>query len=105
MNREDKIRVILEAFQHMREKTGMYFSTVKMAESYLRGFRTASAICLDLPASMKARVEVVTERGWTSTSQGPWNEMREQGLDDAAIIDEMLSIEIEVWKRAYSDLD
>jgi hypothetical protein len=105
MNREAKINALRELLQFMREKSGMFFSTVSQADSHLRGFKIASKICLDLPDSTRFYATVITEHGWTWTSDGPWKEMREKGMDDTAIIDEMLSIEIEVWKRAYGNLD
>ena len=105
MSRKEKIQNILEIFHHMRKYPGMYFSTVTQADQFLRGFLIASQICLDLPSDTRHRATVTTERGWTWTSVNPWNEMRDQGLDEAAIIDEILAIEIEVWQRAYADLD
>ncbi len=105
MDQNEKISILLDVLQHMRKRPGMYFSTVTQADCYLRGFYSASHICLDLPPSTRYRATVTIERGWTWSAVHPWNEMRNQGMDDAAIIDEMLAIEIEVWKRAFADLD
>ena len=105
MNRQERSDAVLEILHYMRKRPGMFFSTVNQADMYLRGFLSAATICLKLPPASRYHVTVTTERGWTWSSLKPWNEMREKGMDEAAIIDEMLIIEIEVWNRAYANLD
>ena len=105
MDRNEKINELLDVLQFMREKPRMFFSGVEAGNNFLRGFNIAAGLCLDLPSDDDIRGKVTTEKGWTWSSLPPWSEMKEQGLDDTAIIDEMLSIEIEVWKRLLANLD
>jgi hypothetical protein len=44
---------------------------------------------------------VAHQRGWALSSQLPWWQMREKGMSDDAIIDEILRIEIEAWRQTY----
>ncbi len=44
--------------------------------------------------------QVMTERGWTYSPKGPWQEMKERGLSDTDIVDEIINIEIEVLRRS-----
>ena len=105
MNRQQRISPILETLEHMRKRPGMYFSSVSQADMYLRGFRSAGKLCLNLPPDTRYRATITIERGWTWSSRDPWDEMRKKGMDEAAIVDEMLIIEIAVWNRAYANLD
>jgi hypothetical protein len=45
--------------------------------------------------------QVITERGWEHLAVAPVDEMRERGLSDQEIVQELLTIEIETWKRVY----
>ncbi|MBA3470948.1 MAG: hypothetical protein H0T53_15040 [Herpetosiphonaceae bacterium] len=41
------------------------------------------------------------QRGWHVLATLPWREMREHGMSDDAIIDEILTIDILAWRHAY----
>jgi hypothetical protein len=45
--------------------------------------------------------QVITERGWEHIAAAPVDEMRERGLSDQEIVQELLTIEIETWRRGY----
>jgi hypothetical protein len=49
--------------------------------------------------------QVITERGWEHVAVAPVDEMRERGLSDPEVVQELLTIEIETWKRAYQLAD
>ncbi len=45
---------------------------------------------------------VIKERGWRFSAHHPFVEMRERGMSEQEITAEVLTIEIEVWKRLVS---
>jgi hypothetical protein len=48
-------------------------------------------------------VQVWRERGWTKyRAAQPYQEMLERGMDNDSIIQEMIAIQVETWKRTYN---
>jgi hypothetical protein len=103
--KKDRVAELLIGLEFMREQPQMFFQGVDAGNDFLRGFAIGAGVSLNLKGDEEIRGAVTRERGWPWSSLPPWNEMRQQGLDDAAIVHEMLSIEIEVWQRIYDTLD
>jgi hypothetical protein len=79
-----------EAFVHPLEIGGV--------ETYLAGFRAGcAAFGAELPP--KLRASVLERRGWKRSAAGPVPQMKEKGMTDLAVMDELIEIEIELWQR------
>jgi hypothetical protein len=48
-------------------------------------------------------LKVAEKRGWKISSVGTFPEMRERGMSDVEIADEVLAIEIEAWRLWLSE--
>lgn len=68
-------------------------------QNFLRGFRTACAMLGIQPPSEAMYQAVVVSRGWRWSSHAPVKEMDEAGVDAETIVHELITIEIEVWKK------
>jgi hypothetical protein len=95
---------LLITLEHARSRPGMYASTVRDTENLLRGIRIAINICLDDTDDFRIRGRLITESRWTWSSLPPWDEMRQAGLSEDQIIDEMYRIEILTWQRVLAKL-
>ena len=99
MNQEqiDKIIAMLEAF---RKYPQMYTGRVDidLTLAYLHGFEAGLRL-YDNNQPGKLRSKVTEERGWQVNALHPSSQMRERGMTPEAIVDEILVIEIEAWKR------
>ena len=70
---------------------------VVAAKNFLSGFMTGCAACgLVVPHDFQERATI--ERGWLWSALRPIEEMREQGLTEEQIVDELLAIEISAWE-------
>jgi hypothetical protein len=91
--------------QDILNRPGMYIgpfvNDIESVVSFLSGFNTACE-ALGIPSSHTDEfyLSVVRERGWSAPStRGIWTIMREQGMGEESIIRELLTIELEVWKK------
>ncbi|MBI1282055.1 MAG: hypothetical protein GC179_28270 [Anaerolineaceae bacterium] len=76
-----------------------YFSNSKFAvNSFMSGFWAASALCGIYPTG---EMEILIERGWKRTSFDPVLEMENEGLSEAEITVEILTIAILTLQRNY----
>jgi hypothetical protein len=90
---------IIEILGSARQRKAMYLGTVDVAsaEQFLKGFQVGCFACnLDVPLEIRERV--TTARGWRWNAKGPIAEMRERGLNEADIVDELFAIEIAGWE-------
>lgn len=97
------IERIIEILRSARGRKAMYLGTadVASAEDFLNGFQVGCFACgQDIPPEIRERV--TTERGWRWSAMGPIVQMRERGLTEEEIIDELFAIEIEAWE-AFND--
>jgi len=91
---------LVETLKSVRERKEMYFQpvTVEAAESFLGGFRVA---CLVSGAIEDADwLDLQESRGWKSNAMGPVGEMRERGLTEEQIIDELIELENIAFQRS-----
>lgn len=99
---EKQAHAVIEALEHIRKRPGMYFSDeFSAAINFITGFETACRVLFsELERTTEVVQDVLAERGWQGNSTGfLWKEMETQGLEQSAIIEELLAIEIEIWKR------
>jgi hypothetical protein len=76
----------------------MYFQPVDVTatENFLGGFHLGCSACgLEVPFEIRERVTI--ERGWQWSAALPSDQMREKGLAEEEMIDELFAIEIAAW--------
>jgi hypothetical protein len=99
----DKISKVIVMLEAMRKRPLMYIGVrdVQAAECFLAGLGMGYHIFSggDLPDFEEVKKRVISERGWEVTNTPPSKEMRERGMDDEVIVDEVIAMEIEVWRR------
>lgn len=95
---------LLVMLEHARSRPSMYARGVRDTDNLLRGIQLAMEICLGDTDDFRIRGHFVTESGWTWSSLPPWDEMRQAGLSEDQIVDEMYRIEILVWQRVLAKL-
>jgi hypothetical protein len=91
---------LIQLLERLRKSKEMFLCPLTAAamENYLNGFRGACSACgLEVPR--KLRQQVVEKRGWKFSAAGPAGQMRDKGMDDEAIIDELAAIEIELLQQ------
>jgi hypothetical protein len=90
---------IIEALGNVRRRKPMYLGTVDVAsaEQFLNGFQAGCFAC-NLEVPLEIRERVTTARGWGWYAKRPIEEMRERGLNEAEIVDELFAIEIAAWE-------
>jgi len=79
----------------------MYFGTVTIdaAVHFLNGFENSLHI-FNLVVDRSAQAEVLRERGWTPhAAAASWPDMLARGLSEEAVVDELLAIAAESWRR------
>ena len=93
----DRVLQLLEAFKKSKEMI-VHPVDVHTVQTFLTGFRSGCAACgLEVPR--KLQWQVLEGRGWKRAAAGPVGQMKEKGMADPAIIDELIDIEIEQLQR------
>jgi hypothetical protein len=91
---------ILEILRSARQRKPMYIQPVDVAaaENFLAGFHVGCFACgLEVPFEIRERVTI--ERGWPWYAARPIKEMRERGLNEEQIVDELFAMEIAGWEK------
>jgi predicted nucleotidyltransferase len=107
----DKVRRFVEALNgYIGKRIGMYIggNNPVFFNHFLNGFHAAAAILglnRNTDGFRRMYEKVVIERGWRYTSAHPYQQMQERGMDNDAIIQEMIALESETWKRTYNITD
>jgi hypothetical protein len=103
-----QIESIVSRLEHINQKPGMYIGELQsqVVEGFIDGFNTACHV-LGLPFNKYSDLykQVLSEHGWAVSSGSCVLEMRERSMSDDSIIHELLTIEIEVWKRRIIQLE
>lgn len=95
---------ILEALEHVRKRPLMYFSDdVPAVVNFLAGFSLAWLTLNPESDFYAIREQIISEHGWEHSAAHIWRQMQEQGMDDAAVVDELLAIHQEIWARLNVD--
>ncbi len=101
----ERINKIIEVLESVRKHTPMYIGRVdvSLTIAWLYGFQTG--LLIDAPDNLTdLRDKVLLKRKWKVTNVSASVQMRERGMTPEAIIDELIVIEIEVWKRVAKQL-
>jgi hypothetical protein len=99
------VRQAVQMLERALRRPGMYFgpTNVDAVLHWLNGFNAGCHIAginiTYVPGSIFH--QIVEERGWEFQATKPWRQMRERGWTDETIVQELLTIEIETWKRTY----
>lgn len=101
--KSEQIDLIIEHLEHAKLYPAMHFGSLDdtvSAQSYLDGVQQAGFLLLDLDRYTYSnnRGDVVSNRGHRYSPRGVSTELKEEGLTDEEIVQELLEIEIEVWK-------
>jgi hypothetical protein len=102
---DKRLASMLDILEHMRKRPDMWIGSrsVSSVNTFLTGFDLASQIFAPEFDSKAVYREIVASRGWEAASPQPvWHQMQEQGFKEQAIVDEILTIEYEVWKKIAS---
>ncbi|KAB2903001.1 MAG: hypothetical protein F9K27_14595 [Anaerolineae bacterium] len=101
---EDIVQKIIETLSIIRLRPKMYFRNVGELKAMLAGFNMACGL-FGYPSGFDdAYRQAVVERGWKwLPAAGVLPALIENGLDDDSIVEELLTIEIEAWKKRYSN--
>ncbi len=73
------------------------------AVNFLQGFLTACD-ALGFGYSRDISRQVIVENDWEPGSQGVWLQMREKGMSEADIVQELVRIEIRSWQKLVAIL-
>jgi hypothetical protein len=95
---------ILDILRSARQRKPMYLQSVNIAaaDNFLSGFKIGCFACgLEVPVEIRERVTI--ERGWQWYAALPITEMRERGLSEEQIVDELFAIEIAAWEKCKGD--
>lgn len=86
----------LNVLKSFKARKGMYISTISIdtVQSFLTGMSCARGI-----GGHAAWWEAQRRRGWKRNSAGPVPQMRDKGMTDEEIMDELIEIDIDVLER------
>jgi hypothetical protein len=103
-NVRERIKALIELLEAVRPvpHTYMIRHDTELAEAFLSGLRRTAERLLGVSSSGELRCRVWEERGWQRGARGPVLSMQREGLTHEAIVDELIAIEIEVWKRVVA---
>ncbi len=90
-----KIDEIIKDLEYCRDRLAMFVHPVNVAnvENLLTGLSWGLRFC-GIQIEADERSKVWQERGWKRTPVGPVPQMRERGMSERQIIDELIDIEI-----------
>ena len=106
MNRE-QIAKIIELLEESRKRPPLYIGgyDVNAAWHFCNGVE-AACWAFGEKGHSPLRRQIVQERGWNSdTAQHFSHEMKQCGLTQQAMVEELFDVEIEVWRRVAQELE
>ena len=93
----------IEKLASVKKGKGMYFGdTVRDAETFLQGFRQA-LMATGVPLTCHSE-QILERHGWTLTSVGFSPSMRERGLSEVEIMDELIDALVVELRQASATL-
>jgi hypothetical protein len=95
---------IINALFHVKERPQMHIGkpSVESLECFIHGFNSGCFFAnsdIDSAKHRKLLEQITVERGWLLRPVSVSVEMRERGMSEPEIIQELLTIEIEAWSR------
>lgn len=108
--KREQIDLIIEHLEHAKLYPAMYFGSLDdtvSAQSYLFGIQQVSFLLLnlDMYSYSNNRGNIVNKRGYRYSPRGVSIELKNEGLTDEEIVQELLQIEIEVWQLYLEELE
>jgi hypothetical protein len=103
-DRAKAISAVIALLESVRPVPHMYMvrHDPDLAVAFLRGIAITAERLLGICTDGELRCRVWEAHGWERGARGPVPQMQRAGLTDEAIVDELLAIEIETWKRFAS---
>ena len=98
--RDNVIDRIVEHLENVRQRPLMFIGELyaEAIHTYLFAFTAGCRICgRDRPQDHYWKV--YETRGWKMNSLGLYKSMRDAGMPEAAVVDELIVIEIEAWRQ------
>jgi hypothetical protein len=119
---QETAKLMLKILEHIRKRPGMYFCdvlespqspigdtvniSVNRAENFISGFNAALAafgiFANNTIGYDQSKKQVIIERGWAFSPMPLRIQMRNRGMKDSEIIEELFAIEIETVKRRFN---
>ncbi len=95
---------VIEFIEHIRTRKEMYFRDVnsESVENFVTGFLLGLS-AIGVAFSWPVWNAVAEERGWKSVAKNTLELMRERGIADEAIVEELFTILIETVRRMLSE--
>jgi hypothetical protein len=95
------IKDVLDMLEHLSRRTAMYVQPVEVDTvlNYLHGLKAGWALG-GLYISPEAYTAAAAARGWKLRATGIVSPMREKKLSEAAIIQELIAVMAEAFRRA-----
>ena len=96
---------LVEMLESARRRKPMYFHPVepKACVEWLAGIRAGCSL-FDLDWPIESRRRVLEARGLELESRWEVEQLAGRGLGPKAVVDELLAIEIEMWKGVSPDV-
>jgi hypothetical protein len=96
---------VIEILESARQRTPMYIQPVnpEVLNHYLNGVRTGLA-CIGLEWSNTHRERALKPRRLELRSTGEEGQLAKRGLTTEQIVDELLAIEIDMWRSHREEL-
>jgi hypothetical protein len=106
MNKKDQIANLCQSLENISGHPRMYFGEDSLpVVNFLWGFYSACH-ALGLTKRRNEIYEIVQkERGWKVNALHPADQMLRQGMPAEEIVREVLELELETWRRVYSEAD
>lgn len=94
-----QINAIIQLLERVKSRPFAYISpSFESAISFIEGVTQAASV-LGIVKSEEMYIDAIRSKGWTYTNFRPIEQMKQKGLDDQQIINELFDIEIQVWKE------
>lgn len=90
---------LIEALEYVRTHPRLYFLDSAQAAAFMSGIAFASSTFGFVKNYTQEYRKVTQERGWKETPQHIKEQMKEKGLAEWDIVDELIAIEIEIYQR------
>ena len=99
-DKEAQIESLVKRLEQVRQRPWIWIGRVdpELAKVFLFGID----LCMESIGSgrvQEIRWQVESDRGWESSARGPISHMERKGLTAEAMVNELIAIEIETWKR------
>ena len=113
MTQAQAVETIIAILEHAQARTAMFMhdaDRVDVVKGFISGFNVAWRI-MGYSISQEVYDAVITQRGWKRSgsraellSQKTNKNMKDSGMSDAEVIQELFAIEIDCWKITRGEL-